>query len=186
MINWASFKPETGKLLLSEPFLSDPHFVRSAILITSHNPNGSNGLVLNQPMPGIFLADIDGLPSPRITIYEGGPVGHDTLHFIHLMGNAIPGSTDIGNGLYLDGDLAVAKKMLRKKGPQYFRFFIGYSGWGMGQLEAELEAHTWIVTDANPLGIFHTEPDKLWEETMRSLGTDGLLMARYPLNPTWN
>ena len=75
--------PESGRLLISEPFMIDPNFKRSVILLTEYGGTGSMGFVLNHQseyMLGDLLPD---LPYSEMPVYIGGPVGEDTLHFIH-------------------------------------------------------------------------------------------------------
>ena len=98
MIDWSSFKPHAGCLLLSEPTMADPNFARTVVLITAHNKEGSVGFVLNRPMQ-IEMKDIsEEFANPRLKIYEGGPVELDTLHYVHRLGPGIPGATEISEG----------------------------------------------------------------------------------------
>ena len=81
MLNKA--QPLKGSLLISEPFMMDPNFKRSVLLLTEHNEEGTVGYVLNQKS-SFFLNDvIPDCPDADFPIYIGGPVGADTLHFIH-------------------------------------------------------------------------------------------------------
>ena len=75
--------PEKGRLLISEPFLPDPNFERTVVLLCEHNVEGSFGFVLNKP--GIVKVDevMDELKNFNHDIFIGGPVQQDTLHFIH-------------------------------------------------------------------------------------------------------
>ncbi len=54
-------------------------------------------------------------------------------------------------------------------GPDTLRFFIGYAGWGPGQLEAEMEAGAWRVIQSNADTVFDSEPESLWERVVRGL-----------------
>jgi putative transcriptional regulator len=78
-----TIEPATGKLLISEPFLKDPNFKRSVILLTEHNEEGTIGFVLNQPSNLLLKDLIPDLWQANYTVYVGGPVEMDTIHFIH-------------------------------------------------------------------------------------------------------
>ena len=41
-------QPRNGTLLISEPFMIDPNFKRSVVLLTEFEINGAVGFVLNQ------------------------------------------------------------------------------------------------------------------------------------------
>jgi putative transcriptional regulator len=64
--------------------------------------------------------------------------------------------------------------------------FAGYSGWGGGQLESELEQETWIVEPAEPDDVFTADPDGLWAEVLCRKGGAYAILARMPLDPSVN
>ncbi len=141
-------KPEKGRLLISEPFLPDPNFERTVVLLCEHNEEGSFGFVLNKPSilkVGEVMEDLADLES---LVYVGGPVQQDTLHFIHR--NAVlENAVEIVDSIHWGG--AFESLLLLFETHQFdeknIRFFLGYSGWGPGQLEAELDQDSWIVCD---------------------------------------
>ena len=130
-----------GILLLSDPFLKDPNFIRTAVLICDHNEEGDIGFILNKKTDQI-LGDVveiaDGLTLP---VFEGGPVEQQTLHFIHRRPDIITEGIEISTGIYWGGDFDVAIAALHNKEitDSQIRFFIGYSGWSSGQLQEEVE-----------------------------------------------
>ena len=75
--------PKKGRLLASEPYLPDPNFERTIILLTEHNEDGSVGFVLNKPSESIINEVVEEIKGFQSKIYIGGPVQQDTLHFIH-------------------------------------------------------------------------------------------------------
>src|SRR3990167_6862101 len=85
-------KPQAGKLLLSEPFLEDPNFKRSVILLTEHNENGTVGFILNKPSNYKLNEALQNFPAFDAPLFMGGPVQTDTLHFLHKLGNKLEGS----------------------------------------------------------------------------------------------
>ncbi|MFC0185872.1 YqgE/AlgH family protein [Pseudarcicella hirudinis] len=137
-----------GCLLISEPFLKDPNFERSVVLICDHNEQGSFGLVLNHKM-SLHLDDVlEENIYPDIPLFAGGPVQPNTLHFIHNRPDVIEGGTEILEGLYWGGKFEDVKKLLNNGvlTAQDIRCFIGYSGWDSGQLAGELKQDSWIVS----------------------------------------
>lgn len=182
-------KPQTGSLLAAEPFLEDPNFERSIILLTDHKDDeGSIGFVINKPLD-INLDDIViGFPSLDTNVFHGGPVQQDNLYFIHNKGDLIPGSQPIKDNLYWGGDLEPLKEMIKCKliTPDDIRFFLGYSGWGNGQLSAEIDEKSWLVLDYKNINVFKNKPVDLWKNLLLELGGTYSLWANSPTDPSLN
>lgn len=173
---------------MSEPFLGDPNFDRSVILLTEHNENGSIGFVINKPLE-LQLDDIViGFPSLDTAVYHGGPVQQDSLYFIHNKGNLIPGSEQITDDLYWGGDLEPLKEMVELGliTPNDIRFFLGYSGWGVEQLEAEVADKAWLTLESSAVNIFENDALDMWKNVLRSVGGDYSLWANSPADPALN
>lgn len=181
-------KPQKGKLLISEPFLNDPNFKRTIILLIENNEEGSLGFILNKPTELQLKDAIENYPDFDTTVYYGGPVQLNTLQFIHRAGDILEGSMDIGNGLYWGGSFEKLRILIEDKlvKPEDFRFFIGYSGWGEGQLEEEIKINSWIVADSKIENIFSDEPDNLWREILKGMGKKFAILASFPENPSVN
>ena len=67
-----------------------------------------------------------------------------------------------------------------------FRFYIGYSGWGIGQLDEEIEEGTWLLHPGSETHLFATDPDKLWRSVLREMGGEFAVLANYPDDPRMN
>jgi putative transcriptional regulator len=180
--------PGKGKILISEPFLNDPHFKRTIILLSEHNEEGSIGFVLNKPTEYKLNQVIDDFPEFDTLVYYGGPVQLNTLQFIYKGENIIEGSMEIMPGLYWGGSFDLLRTLIESKAvnPEDFRFFLGYSGWGDGQINDELELKSWIVSDTTIENVFSDEPDKLWRETLKGMGKKFAILASFPDNPSVN
>lgn len=178
-----------GRLLLSEPFMFDENFRRTVVLVCEHtHDNGTVGLILNKPI-NLRLNDVvEGFPPFKGKIFLGGPVGTDTMQFLHSLGNKIENSLKLADDLYWGGNFEQLKEMMANGSisPDEVRFFLGYSGWSPGQLDEELKDNAWIVTQATAQHIFATPYDSLWKNTMREMGGIYNTMAGYPENPTLN
>ncbi len=187
-IKYNNISPSPGKLLLSEPFLNDYYFKRSVVLLIDHNDDGSFGVVLNKPIDAKLSDIISGFPAYDTEIYLGGPVGTDSLFFIHTLGDQIDGSLKIMDGLYWGGDIENVKEMiaLNKINSGQIRFYMGYSGWSSKQLEGELNVNSWVVTKTNPAEILYTDPAKMWSKLIKDLGKEYSLWPNFPVDPNVN
>ncbi len=180
--------PSPGILLISDPFLKDPNFIRTVVLLCEHQEEGSFGFVLNKTIHAKLedvVKEAEGLDLP---LYEGGPVQKNTLHFLHRQPTIIPGGTEVFNGVYWGGDFEEVLERLREGvlNPDDIRFFIGYSGWSSGQLNDELEQKTWITRQADLKLVFHHDKDLVWQEALKDLGGEYRQMINYPIDPQLN
>lgn len=171
-----------GKLLIAEPsILNDSSFNRTIILITEHTKNNAVGFILNRPLaytmndllPDIFC---------DFTIYQGGPVEQDNLYFIHKVGNLIPESIEIGNGIFWGGNFEALKYALNNEllTEKDIRFFLGYSGWSKNQLEREIQSKSWFVSENDYENIFAINDETLWREKLLQKGGNYKLWANAP------
>ncbi len=183
-------KPITaGKLLLSEPFMFDENFKRTVVLVCEHTEdNGTVGLIINKPI-NLRLNDVvEGFPPFRSKIYLGGPVGTDTMQFLHRIGDKIENSLQLAEDLYWGGNFEQVKIMMSKGQiqPNDIRFFLGYSGWSPGQMVDELKESSWIIAEGSAKYIFDSDIEKLWKDVMRDMSGVYKTMAGYPESPILN
>ena len=180
--------PEAGKILISEPFLSDFFFNRTIVYLTSHSHEGSVGFVLNRYMLSKVSETIPGLEKWDEPLSMGGPVSTDTLHFLHSLGNAIPNSVKIKDNIYWGGDVNMVKELINEgKAPKNsIRFFLGYSGWEAGQLERELNEDSWVIAKINPKNVLQNKDNDLWTNVLRGLKSKYRVWADLPKYPELN
>lgn len=180
--------PSRGKILISEPFLRDENFTRSVVLLIDHTQEGSMGIIMNKSLP-LLVNDvvkefkyIDDIP-----LYMGGPVGTDTLFYLHTLPN-VEGSIAVGNGLYLNGDFTEIKKYILQGNPikGNIRFFLGYSGWENEQLKHEIEENTWMIGKGEPDTLLNDPIKFMWRNALGSLGGKYETWSRFPLIPSLN
>lgn len=171
-----------GQLLLAEPFLFEGEFKRSVVLIAEHGRKGSLGLILNKPSDLILSEIIPDFPDFDVPVYIGGPVGQDRLNYIHTMGDLLDDSKEIVKGIYWGGNFDKLKFLIDTKQitSNQIRFFVGYSGWAVGQLKAEVQAKSWILSQATPALSFHEKPENLWRFVLNSLGARYSVFATMP------
>lgn len=180
--------PKKGRFLLAEPFLQDPNFVRTVVLLTEHNQEGSIGFVLNRPIEYKLNEILPDFPEFDVPVYLGGPVQQDSLHFIHRVPGLGEAESEISEGVFWGGNFEVLKALVSQGevDPDDIRFFVGYSGWAPQQLEGELEANSWIVSPAKAKFAFSEDHETLWKEVMSSLGKKYKIMSNYPTDPSLN
>jgi putative transcriptional regulator len=181
-------EPAPGILLIADPFLKDPNFLRTVVLICEHKEEGSFGFVLNKQIENTLDELIPGLDGFKFPVYYGGPVQMDTLHFIHQYPDIIPGSFEISKGVYWGGDFEMVVDMIKKQEIKQgkIRFYVGYSGWSSGQLESELKEKSWLTVKAERKIIFHKKIDEIWKESLKHLGGDFEMMINFPIDPQLN
>jgi len=186
--NNKNLKLKKGRLLISEPYLHDPFFKRSVVLLTEHNKNGSVGFILNKPVNIKLNEALDEFPDFDTNLYLGGPVERDSLYYIHTMGNTISNSAEIFDGVYWGGNFETVKILIENGDidPSEMRFFMGYSGWGKQQLEGELKKQSWIVTNASIESVMEEDPSLLWRSVLTELGKDYAVLANFPEHPSLN
>jgi putative transcriptional regulator len=66
------------------------------------------------------------------------------------------------------------------------RAFMGYSGWGPGQLEEEMAVDSWIIEPAREDDVFTDAPDLLWSRVLERKGPEYRQMSRIPYDPSMN
>jgi len=180
-------------LLLAMPQLLDPNFNRSVVLMIEHGENGSFGLVVNQPSPikATELLESLGMEwngDPEELVWSGGPVSPATGWVLHEPYDALPAIARLGEGstIHVGPGLALttspdALRTIAAAPPTRIRLLLGYSGWGAGQLAAEMARGSWLHADADPSLIFDGKPDEMWDRAIASLGitsADSLVQGR--------
>ncbi len=181
-------KPEKGRLLISEPYLPDPNFERTIILLCENNDEGSFGFVLNKPSLAKVSDVMDDIKGYEAAAMVGGPVQQDTLHYLHRF-PALEESIEISPGIFWGGNFEKLLFLLETKQIAHndIKFFLGYSGWVAGQLDEELKQDSWIVSDqVNEELIFDTTPDFMWKKTLTIMGGRYSVFSNYPKDPRQN
>lgn len=165
--------------LLSMPQMLDPNFSRTVVLLCKHNEEGALGLVVNRPLltTGRVVVQLDPpVETDReLQVWIGGPVEPERSWMLVGDGDDAAGDSRgvrIADGLYLSTAPDLLRRLLEPTPPRFARLIIGYSGWGPGQLEEELQASAWLMSDIDRDIIFNTPPDRMWEAAIRRLGAD--------------
>jgi putative transcriptional regulator len=167
-------------LLVAMPQLGDPNFHRSVVLMIEHNPGGAMGLVLNHASPVRLheLAEGHSLSvSPERAsqiVFTGGPVEPQRGFVLHDQEGVVE-KHEVLPGLYLSLTLDALGRLLQDSLCR-MRFCLGYAGWGPKQLESEISSGAWLLSDTVGPGTLDTEPEQLWDTTVRSMGFDPAML----------
>lgn len=180
-------KPETGKLLIADPFLKDGNFLRTVVFICEHSEDGTLGFILNQETDlrlGDILVELSSSEEP---IYRGGPVQNDTLHILHQIPQKLEGK-QIAKHIYRGGSFDALQEtiLMHDYEPGNIKLFLGYAGWAAGQLDSEMTEGTWLVADADEEIVFHTPANEVWRKSIQLLGNDYRYLAQLPIDPQLN
>lgn len=168
--------------LLSMPQLRDPNFERTVVLLCKHSEDGAFGLVVNRPVMTSGRVTVNLDPpfeiDRAVQVWIGGPV--EPQRSWMLVGQQLQdedsadneGGMSITEGLHLSTSPRLLRRTLEPDPPARVHLVVGYSGWGPGQLEAELAASAWLVGEADPEIVFDVDPCDMWETAIRRLGVE--------------
>lgn len=174
-----------GSLLVAHPNMLDPNFRRTVLFISEHEPNeGALGVIINRPLdrPVTELVSANapaGLAD--VPVFLGGPVGKNQLMFAAF-------EWQKGEGLKLNHNVVVDEpsNASAQKNVLTVCAFVGYAGWGAGQLENEVKQKAWVVQKANPSLLKLERLSNLWFDIMRTLGPWYKMLAAAPDDPSLN
>ena len=179
--------PGKGKVLISEPFLSDRFFNRTIVFLTEHSPQGSVGFILNRVLELMVSSAVEGLENWEENLSVGGPVASDTLHYLHTLGDIVPGSIQVVPGIWWGGDLDIIRELIGagRVHREQLRFFLGYSGWSKGQLRKELADNSWVIASV-PNDVVMKSRGDVWKDVLRSFDNKYKIWAEFPESPEMN
>jgi Putative transcriptional regulator len=186
-IEHARIQPAPGRVLVSDPALSDFYFSRAVVLLTEHNEKGSIGFVLNKPIQAPLNELLKDFPEYQANISVGGPVNPNTVHFIHTLGFQITGAVHIFANLFWGGEIEELKNLIRQGlvAQNQVKFFFGYSGWAPEQLKTEMKLDAWVVSILETDIMMEPSRD-MWKLAVANLGDDFRVWLNYPENPNMN
>ena len=175
-----------GQFLLAMPSMGDPRFLRSVVYMVAHDSEGAMGFIINRRAEGLSLGDIlKDMPKTvaktglvNLPVYVGGPVQNDRGFVLHTSDYEKTHNTlsqELPIALTQSADVLV--DAAHGRGPEKMRLFLGYAGWGPGQIEGELQDNAWLVCDANIAEIFTSQSDDLYEKCVAAMGIDLALLS---------
>lgn len=181
--------PETefldGKLLIAMPGMGDMRFSRAVIFLCAHSPEGAMGLIVNKPAPELSFSELlrqlqipTGPDPAELVVHFGGPVEHGRGFVLHSGDYTITdASLQVNPAFAMTATVDVLKDLATGVGPAQALMALGYSGWGPGQLEGEIQANGWLVAPAQPGLVFGLPDADKWQAALRSIDIDPRLLS---------
>ncbi len=174
-----------GKLLVAMPSMGDQRFSRAVIFVCAHSADGAMGLIVNKPAPELKFRDL--LKQLRIPtssemrearVHFGGPVEHGRGFVLHSSDYEVEGaSLQVNAAFSMTATVEVLQDIAKGSGPSSALLTLGYSGWGPGQLESEIQANGWLIAPADPDLVFAAQDAQKWEGALRKLSIDPRLLS---------
>lgn len=166
--------------LISVPQLLDPNFYQSVVLLIEHTSEGAMGLTINQPTdrPIKTLYEQLGRNWPGeddAMLMRGGPVQPEHAWILHGPACTSGSRHTVTEDIQLNTSLDALDELAREH--HAFRFFVGYAGWGPGQLDREIQEGAWILSEVDLALIFDTPPEDIWHGSLRRLGIDPAMLV---------
>ncbi len=177
--------PFVGHLLVAMPQLQDGPFARSVIYVCAHNEDGAMGIVVNNPLREPSFPDllrqlgVDPTPPAReVRLCSGGPVEHARGFVLHTSDWTADGSLRVDDRLALTASVDILRAIAEGGGPRQGILALGYSGWGPGQLDAEIERNAWLSVPVADLAlIFDDDAAGKWRRALAQLRIDPSLLS---------
>jgi putative transcriptional regulator len=179
---------QSGTILIADPFLKDPNFLRSVVFLCSYKDDGSFGFLLNKKSEYVMSDLFTDLEGCNLPVFYGGPVQQDTVHFLHRCPGLITGGERIIDDIYWGGEFDEMISLIQnnKITEDEIRLFLGYSGWSKNQLEDELNEKSWLTTYGTSKLVFINDEKLVWAEALKQLGGKYEQLIHYPTDPQLN
>jgi putative transcriptional regulator len=172
-----------GKFLVAMPGLSASFFAQTIIYVCAHNEEGAMGFVVNKTR-GMTFCDLveqtdvfSTSPMPTMPmsvahkpVGHGGPVDEHRGFVLHSTDYCGESTIPISENVFLTSTTQVLRMIANGKGPDRCAISLGYSGWGPGQLEAEMLDNSWLTLDADLMMLFDQDLETKYERLLRASG----------------
>ena len=164
--------------LIATEKMTDNRFSKTVIVMLESDENGAWGLTINKrlgTMPIALLIDPslntseerEELFKINVPIFWGGPVDSKEIFVLHS--NEYKSESTIKyQNISISQDYEILLDIAKNKGPKKSLIILGYSGWGKGQLEGEMERDHWILSDIDLDITFDEESKKKWDKAIKN------------------
>jgi putative transcriptional regulator len=173
-----------GQLLIAMPQMQDSRFQKSVLYLCVHTERGAMGLVINKVLDSLTVPELMAhLEVPAETplkpekVHFGGPVETTRGFVLHSDDYVDEGTQLVGDGLALTATLDILRAIGRGEGPRQILLALGYAGWGPGQLDAEIQANSWLHAPADNSIVFEIDNDAKWERAVKRIGIDARMLS---------
>ena len=168
-----------GQLLIAMPNMPDPRFARTVIYVCAHTSDGAMGLVVNRLFESLSFEELltqVGVETDscrrQIRVHAGGPVESGRGFVLHTTDFVRDGTMVVDDGVALTASVDILKAIAEGQGPRECLLALGYSGWGPGQLENEIQANGWLHVPADEALVFDAAIESKWERAFAKIGVD--------------
>jgi putative transcriptional regulator len=174
-----SADPPPGNLLIASAQIGDPRFHHAVVLLLQHDKGGAFGIVINHPLAEETIAklleatgeDAAGVEG-SIRVFAGGPVQQDLGFLLHSAEYRRAETMTVDGKVAMTASKDAVRDIGLNKGPQKYLFALGYTGWGPGQLEAEIARNDWFAIVEDPALVFDEDHGALWDKALARRGRD--------------
>ncbi|MBT39925.1 MAG: hypothetical protein CL938_15425 [Deltaproteobacteria bacterium] len=157
----------SSRFLIATHQVQGRFFARSVVLLIQHDRRGAMGLILNRPSTtqvAALLPEQEEKTPRKDTLYVGGPVDPGQIVFLVRTEDPPPGAIHVLPDVYATSDSEILRKFAKGDLPvARFRAYVGYAGWGPGQLKGEIARGDWFSDPAKAETIFDPKPQNMWE-----------------------
>jgi len=174
----------TGRLLVAMPTIGDPRFEKTVIYLCAHTEEGAMGIVVNRLVGTLTVAELmdhlelqGGAATEAMPVHFGGPVESSRGFVLHSDDYGQEGTLRVEGGFALTATLDVLRAIAGGAGPRRALLALGYSGWGPGQLDAEIQANGWLQVPADEALVFDPDLDTKWARAMGKIGIDASMLS---------
>ncbi len=181
-----------GQFLVAMPGMPDERFARSVIYLCAHSEEGAMGLIINRaqeirfPELLVRLGIIDAKDEIRLpekarslVVRSGGPVDQGRGFVIHSDDFVTESSMPVDESIVLTATIDILRAISDGSGPDRAFVALGYSGWGPGQLEAEIAGNGWLTCAVDPDLLFDADIEGKYERVLSSLGINALHLSSF-------
>lgn len=177
-----------GKFLVANRDLGDPNFAETVVLLLHYDEEeGAMGLIVNRQtkLPiSRALKPLKEAQNHSDPVYLGGPVDRTSIQSLLRS----PTKLDEADHVFADVYAISSERLLQNAlnagtGASAFRVYLGYAGWGPGQLEREVEAGGWWVFRGDARNVFDAHPDTLWTRLIEKTELQIAWLSKYRLSP---
>jgi putative transcriptional regulator len=177
-----------GKILVARRSLLDPKFAETVVLLVEHGEKGTVGLILNRQtkIPLSRLSkELDGVKGRTDPLYLGGPVEIENILALLRSHTRPEDAKQVAADIYIISSKTMLEKtMASAADSKTLRLYLGYAGWGTGQLAFELRLDSWDILPATAGIVFDPHPETLWtrlieQEELQMAGLRGTTPELY-------
>ncbi|HEV2189142.1 MAG TPA: YqgE/AlgH family protein [Stellaceae bacterium] len=174
-----SADPPPGEMLIASAQIGDPRFHHAVVLLVRHDKDGAFGIVINHPLAEETIAklleatgDDAGGVEGSVRVFLGGPVQPELGFLIHTADYRRAETMDVDGKVAMTGSKDALRDIAQHKGPQKYLFALGYTGWGPGQLEAEIARNDWFTVPEDAALVFDEDRNAVWDKALARRGRD--------------